>query len=278
MAEKPRRWPVASLVGFITAVAGVCAVVPVADWGMEMHHVSNMEGGRGCAMIGLWMPLAAVLGFACGFVVSVMTAGAGFVGYLKRQGIALAVAAVLLGLGAALTYSTADHPPLIDGKALALEIEVQAPAKGRTVEQLQAADFTVGLLVSASDRRYADLRWVDAVESNESIFVTAWATLNSRNAGREITVGTKDESRQIFSVMLPASPKKTTDEWSDWSPPRQRFDGSKPAPEDQYLVRYRVRFAQEYSPTPSPTLPPSESSPAPSEEETTPPESPPENT
>ncbi|MDQ6939930.1 MAG: outer membrane protein transport protein [Verrucomicrobiota bacterium] len=42
--------------------------------------------------------------------------------------------------------------------------------------------------------------------------------------------------------------------WSEWEPPRERFDGSKPATGDQYQVRYRVRFAGEYSPTPRPTI------------------------
>ncbi|MDQ6622058.1 MAG: hypothetical protein M3Y86_01050, partial [Verrucomicrobiota bacterium] len=78
------------------------------------------------------------------------------------------------------------------------------------------------------------------------------------------------ENRQIFNVLLPASPKKVGDDWSEWTAPTQRFDGSKPAPADQYLVRYRVRFGDEYSPTPPPTNP--EPSPA-AEESPTPNES-----
>lgn len=262
--RRPRRWPIALLVGLINAIAAAIAVMPIADWVMAMHHVSTMEGGRACAVVGIWMPLAGLAGFISGFAVTLLIRRAGFIGYVLAQIAALAMAGIILGAAAAIGYTTADHPPLLQGKKLALEIEVQVPAKGRSVEALQAADFSVALVVSVSDRNYSDLRWVDAVKSNESIFVTAWAPLHSSNAGREITVGVEGENRQIFNVMLPAVPKKTESEWSEWTTPRQRFDGSKPAAEDQYLVRYRVRFADEYSPTPSPTATPSD---APAEEE-----------
>jgi hypothetical protein len=148
---------------------------------------------------------------------------------------------------------SADHPPLIDDKRLALDIEVRVPAKGRTIEQLWAEEFDCALTVSASDSSYCDMRWSDAKMDGEFIIVRAWASLNSRNANREITAGVKDESRQRSNVMLYASPRKVDEAWSEWAPSFQRFDGSKPAPPDQYQVRYRVRFDSEYSPTPTPT-------------------------
>ncbi|MFL6529485.1 MAG: hypothetical protein ACJ8HU_04920 [Chthoniobacterales bacterium] len=252
--KKVRRWPVALLVGLITAILSACAVAPIADWITTMHHVSNMEGGRGCLIVIVWIPLGAILGFVVGFVTTLLVRQTGFLGYIIPQSIALAVCIVVLGAVAAVGYATADHPPLIDGKELALEIEVQTPTKRRTAEELKAAEFQVALTVTNTDRAYSDLRWADARESEGKIIVPAWSTLNSRNPGREITVGAKNEDRQIFSVILPASPK-TSDQWSEWSPPRETFTGKKAAPEDQYLVRYRVRFATEYSPTPSYTPP-----------------------
>ena len=95
------------------------------------------------------------------------------------------------------------------------------------------------------------MRWAEATQSNEFITVPAWAYLNSRNAERQVTAGVQNENRQIFNVLRRASPK-IDEAWSEWTPPSQRFDGSKPAPQDQYFVRYRVRFASEYSPTPQP--------------------------
>ena len=258
---KPKRWPVALLVGLITGIAGAVLAVPVSDWAMEAHHVSTMEGGRACAAVGIFAPLAFLVGFATGFVVSLRIKRAGFAGYLICQGISLAIIIAIVFAVSGLGYATADHPPLIDGKNLALEIEVRVPAKGRSIQELQAADFDVALIVSTSDRHYSYLRWSEATKSDEFITVPAWAPLKSRNAGREITAALKGENPQIFSVMRHASPKKIDDEWSEcwseWTPPKQRFDGSKPTPEDQYLARYRVRFAKEYAPTPTPTATPS---------------------
>ena len=246
------------VVGLSTAIAGAVLCVPVADWALEALHVSNMEGGRGYAIVCLWGPLAIVVGFLVGFVVSFLVRRGGFAGYALRQGLALLIIAVLIGGAGGFAYAMADHPPLIDGQNLALEIEVRVPTKGRSIEDLKTADLTIALVVSASDRSYSDLRWDGATRSDEFITVPAWAALNSKNAGREITAGINQENRQIFNVLLTASPK-IGESWSEWTPPRQRFDGSKPAPEDQYLARYRVRFAAEYSPTPIPTSTPQDS-------------------
>ncbi|MGZ5553189.1 MAG: hypothetical protein ACXWHF_06080 [Chthoniobacterales bacterium] len=248
---KPKRWPVALLVGLISGIVGATISAPVADWAMESHHVSNFEGGRGYAVVCLWIPLGFIVSFIVGFVVSLLIKQTGFVGYLIKQGVALVIVALLVAAGAGLGYATADHPPLVDGQNLALEIEVRVPKKGRSIEDLKKADFSVALVVSTSDRSYSDMRWAEATESNEFITVPAWADLNSRNAEREITAGVEGESRQIFNVLRLASPK-IDEAWSDWTPPRERFDNSKPSPEDQYLVRYRVRFTSEYSPTPRP--------------------------
>ncbi len=242
----------ALLVALISGIVGAALCAPVADWAMQEHHVSNMEGGRAYAVICLWIPLAFIIGAIVGVVVSLQIKRVGFGGYFLKQLIALVIVALLVGVGAGISYATSDHPPLVDGQNLALQIEVRVPAKGRSIEDLKKAEFDIALSVSASDRAFSEMRWAEATQSNEFITVPAWAYLNSRNAGREITAGVKDESRQVFSVMRRASPA-IDETWSEWAPPRERFDGSKPAPEDQYQTRYRVRFADEYSPTPRPT-------------------------
>lgn len=251
---KVRRWPMGLLVGLITAIFSACAITPIADWVTTLHHVSNMEGGRGCLIVAVWIPAGALLGFVAGFVSTLLVRRTGFVGYIIPQAIAMGACLIVLGAVAGIGYATVDHPPLIEGKALALEIEVQAPTKARTPEELKAADFRVALTVTNSDRAYSDLRWADARTSNGKLIIPAWSNLNSRNPGREITVGANGEDRQIFSVMLPASPK-LSDQWSEWAPPRETFSGKPAAPADQYHVRYRVRFATEYSPTPTPEAP-----------------------
>lgn len=87
--------------------------------------------------------------------------------------------------------------------------------------------------MSASDRNYCDLRWAEAVRSEEYI-----------------TVHTGQESGQIFDFLLRASPQPD-ETWSESLKPRERFDHSTVAPTDEYLVRYRVRFTPEATPFPS---------------------------
>ncbi len=253
-AATPKRWPLALLVGVVTGLAGACFAVPVSDWAMEAHRVSNMEGGRAYAAVGIFAPLGFLVGGIIGFGLSLWISGNGFIGYLKRQGISLvAMSAVVLAVGG-FGYVSADHPPLVDGRPLALEIEVRVPARQRTIEQLKAEEFSIALVVSDSDRGYSDMRWAEATATGEFITLPAWAILRSRSAGREITAGLVDENRQIFVVTLPPVPG-VSDSWSEWKPPRALFDGSMPTPEDQSYVRYRVRFLDEYTPTPRPDWP-----------------------
>ena len=224
---------------------------------MDAHHVSNFEGARGYAVVCIWIPLGFIVGSVTGFVVGLTMKRTGVAGFFLKQAVALLAIAVLIGGVGGLSYAAADHPPLIDGNGLALEIETRVPAKGRSLADLQAQDFDVALVASASDRNYSDMRWSEATQADNFITVPAWAVLNSRSANREITAGVKEENRQIFNVLLPPSPKQVDERWSEWAGPRQRFDGSKPAPEDEYQVRYRVRFARDYEPTPAPTPTPS---------------------
>jgi len=226
-------------VALITGVAGAVLAVPVSDWAMEAHHVSSMEGGRACAAIGIFAPLAFLVGALGGFVLSMWMKGVGFVGYLKRQALSLlTIAALVLAVGG-LGYATADHPPLADGKPLALEIEVRVPTKNRSLEELKAARFMIALVVSVSDRNYSNLRWDQARRTEEYMTVPAWAPLLSKNARWQITAHTEGESGQIFDVLLEASPP-VGPAWSGWIRPRERFDHSPVAPAEEYQVRYRV--------------------------------------
>jgi hypothetical protein len=185
----PKRWPIALLVALITGVCGAILAVPVSDWAMEAHHVSAREGGRACAAVGFFAPLAFVAGSVVGFACGLLLGGSGFAGYLKRQAVALlAIAGLVCAIGG-ISYVSADHPPLIDGKTLALEIEVRVPTYGQSIDELKADGFGVALVVSASDRDYSDMRWSEATRTEEVITVSAWAPLRSRNARREITVG-----------------------------------------------------------------------------------------
>src|SRR3954469_18058474 len=104
--KKLRRWPMGLLVGLITSILSACAITPIADWITTMHHVSNMEGGRGCLMIIVWIPLGAILGFVAGFVTTFLVRRSGLLGYIIPQAIAIGVCVVVLGAVAGLGYAS----------------------------------------------------------------------------------------------------------------------------------------------------------------------------
>ena len=274
VGPKPRRWPIALLVAFVTGLGAAFLAAPISDWAMEAHHVSTREGGRACAVIAIWMPLAFITGFVVGFLVGLRLSGSGFVGYAKRQIVALLIACALVAAAGGLGWAAADHPPTIDGKPLALDIEVRVPRKGRSLDELRAANFDVALVVTTRDRAYSDMRWAESTVTDDALIVRAWAPLQSRNASREITAGDHAGERQYFHVMLRASPNEIQETWSEWVAPQAELSGKKPAPDEQYMARYRVRPLSEYSPTPFPSstpvaeeseAPPVEDSPAPAE-------------
>jgi hypothetical protein len=212
---------------------------------MEIHHASHFEGSSDFGVVFIWMPLAAIIGFLIGFGISFSTRRRGFPGYAYRQGIALVALAGLIALGGGIAYATADHPraPAIDGKPLALEIELRVPANGRTVEQLQAVGFAARV---DADRDYvpdSSLLWSRAVRTDEFITVPMWAALHSETRAREIAVWDAHESWHTFKVAVPGSPQKIDEQWSDWIVAVSPATDNEQRQVLECHARYRVRFA-----------------------------------
>jgi MFS family permease len=108
-------------IAFLTAVAGGAVSIVASLYLTELYHVSNFEGGRGMLIFFALAPLGLIVGFIIGLVVALRSRENGFVGVAKAQGIALGIALGLAALVSGVLYLAADHPPTLDGKALALE-------------------------------------------------------------------------------------------------------------------------------------------------------------
>jgi hypothetical protein len=244
-SKQPWRWPVALLVAFINGIAGALLCLPVAFWGMEIHHASHFEGSSDFGVAFIWMPLAAIIGFLVGFGISFSTRRRGFPGYAYRQGIALLAIAGLIALGGGIAYATADHPraPTIDGKQLVLEIELRVPANGRTIEQLQAVGFAARVDAEHDYAPDSSLDWSRAVRTDEFITVPIWAALHSETNAREIAVWDAHESWHTFKVAAPAAPQKIDEQWSDWIVSVSPDTDKKERQVLECHARYRVRFA-----------------------------------
>ena len=249
MAESKQPWrgPVALLVALVNGIAGALLCLPVAIWGMKIHHASNFEGSSGFGVIFVWMPLAAIIGFLVGFGLSFSTRRRGFPGYAYRQGIALVAIAGLVALGGGLAYATVvrPHAPTIDGKPLALQIELRVPTDGRTIEQLRATGFDARVDEDPDDRSTAAPLWRQAVLTDEFITVPMWENLHSLTEKRQIPVWDAHESYHYFKVAVPASPQKIDEQWSDWIVSVLRPTDNNQRQVMECHARYRVRFASD---------------------------------
>ncbi|MEP6955968.1 MAG: hypothetical protein ABI883_04025 [Chthoniobacterales bacterium] len=242
-----RRWPGALLVGLLTSIAGAALCLPVADWGMEIHHASHFEGSSDYGVVFIWMPFAAIVGFVTGFLASFCTRRRGLAGFLLRQTLALFAIAAVVALGGAVTYALADHPhpPTIDGKRLALQVELRVPTQGRTLQQLQATGFAARMDAEGDHTPHSALRWNETVITNEFITVPMDVQLNSQTTDRVIAVWDGHESWHTFRVATPAAPATCDEEWSDWLVRKTLSEDGKQRPMEECHARYRVRFADE---------------------------------
>ena len=246
-SRQPSRWPIALLVAVVNGIAGGLLCLPVAFWGMKIHHASHFEGSSDFGVAFIWMPLAAIIGFVVGFAISFSTRRRGVAGYIYRQAIALLAIAGLIAAGGGIAYATAKHlrAPLIDGKQLVLQIELRVPTNGRTIEQLQATGFNARLDADPDEMPDSSPLFSRAVRTDEFITVPMWAPLNSETAPREIAAWDAHESWHTFKVAVPASPQKVDEQWSDWVVSLSPGTENKQRQVEECHARYRVRFASE---------------------------------
>jgi hypothetical protein len=212
---------------------------------MKIHHASHFEGSSDFGVVFIWMPLAAIIGFLIGFAISFSTTRRGFSGYAFRQGIALLAITGLIAFGGGIAYASVVRPraPTIDGKPLALQIELRVPANGRTIEQLRATGFDARVDEDPDDVSNASPIWRQAVRTDEFITVPMWENLHSITKRRQIPAWDAHESYHYFKVEVPASPQKIDEEWSDWIVSVVPPTANNQSKVLECHARYRVRFA-----------------------------------
>jgi hypothetical protein len=234
------RWLRALGIGVITALVGGALAIYFGDLGTRAQGVSDFEGGRGMLIAFVLLPA----GLLCGFLAGVAwgrRAGQGAAPFFRDVGLAAATTTVLIAGAGGLAWATADHAPTVDGREIELEFEVKIPASSAVPADLKAGGFNANLSTTASDNRFADLKF-DAVRTEDDARVLPGvAGLYSRSVERHLLVG--NWPSQVFALKLPAAPTQADFAWSDWIAPFEIADGS-PVPAGQaFAVRYRVRFA-----------------------------------
>src|ERR1700758_3115754 len=103
-----------------TGIAAAALVIPVSDYLTQLYHVSNMEGQRGMLIVFGIAPVTFIAGFIIGLVTAIVFRPV-VAGFIKAQGLSLAIVIALTGIVSFILYVAAEKPPTIDGKQRRLE-------------------------------------------------------------------------------------------------------------------------------------------------------------
>jgi len=235
-------WLASIAVGLLTGgLALVCAGV-VANACVGWYRVSSFEGASGYLVVGVAL-LGGIAGLVLGIVTSRLVAASAAPGFLKSLGWSCGIVALIAGIAAGLAWLLADIPPEVDGRELALDVEVRLPA-GETVPPAAGAGDSYVALGAASGgtlrktqrgelsvaaARLEDGRWI--VPGSVLVFTTRGRRI------LDVVIG--GTTRAGFVVPLPRRPGRQFERWSDWLPhPRA---GSPPWPASRPSYRFRVR-------------------------------------
>ena len=230
-------------VALLTAIAaGVLAVV-ASLYLTKLYQVSDFEGGRGMLIFFSLAPLGLVVGFIIGLVVALVTRADGFRGFVKAQGIAVAIALALAAIVSGVLYLAADHPPKLDGKSLALEFELKIPPALKLPAEASVQTLHASLYANNRDNHFATLDYDKIAKRDGYIFVLGKASLLSQTSNRDLLVSVESDGggSQFIKLNLRANPRKEDEVWSGWVTATEQADLS-PVPDGQGIaVRYRVQ-------------------------------------
>ena len=231
-------------IGVITAVVGMFLAIFASDYLTRLYHVPDMEGQRGMAVIFLFAPLGLIVGFVIGIIVALRTRSAGFVGFIKTQGLSILIVIALAAAVSGLVWLGADKPPKIDGKELVLEFELKIPPAIQISEELNDYTIRASLYANNKDNGHATIDLKSMRKQDSYVVVSGTAALMSHSANRSLfaSIGNEPGGSQFIDLKtLPAAPRKENETWSDWTLATQRGDLT-PVPETERIaVRYRVR-------------------------------------
>jgi hypothetical protein len=234
------RWPATLLIGTICAALGTVLGLFLGDAITKAHNVSDFEGKRGYAVVFLFAPAGLLLAGIAGVVVARLSAGAGTAHFFKTQGLALLVAAVVVGASGGLALLSADRAPKLGGQELALEFEMRIPTDQPVPEDLEAAGFTVSFFENDKNNRYAEVRFAEITRGSAFVTVPGRAYLATHSNFRMLSARFGGEDTHVFEIRLRPAPTSADTAWSDWAKTRDPLGRSEARAGERYQLRYRV--------------------------------------
>jgi len=229
------------LIALLTGAVGAVLAVIGGDMATRAHHVSNMEGGRGMLVVFAIAPAGALLGIIIGFVVARSVPGSGLAGFAKAQGIAGVLMAAVSVLVFGFALWRAPRPPQLEGRSLALELEVRFPA-GRGIPD-STGDFSLLLLSRGygDDRHNAELKLDATTKSDGRVVIPGSALLYTTTRQRFLVVSDVGGQHYWFDLPLRARPRAADESWTDWWPQPGETATSDIHGNGGFQIRYRVQ-------------------------------------
>ena len=242
------------VVALLTAVAGCLGAGFLADVCVGWYRISSREGASGYFVVFMGL-LGLVLGFVLGLVCARVVAAGAQPGFLKALGVALGSATALLAVAAALAWLGAEFPPRLEGRLLAVEVEVRLPpgSPRPAVPQEKTYSWHVTITADGGSRRQSlePLRAGEARQEDGRWVVPALLDLDTTDSGKQLGVKLGGEKTQYFRMSLAGHPSRRDFEWSPWLTKSTWGDLSAVAAAEACEVRYRAQFRPEPSPPPN---------------------------
>lgn len=234
-------WKIALVVALLTAVITALITIPVADKLTKLHGMSDFEGKRGMAIAFLFIPAGLLGGALLGLLGAKLMHATEWIQLWKTVGVSVVMAQVLLFGTAGLSMLSIPSVPKIDGRRVALEVEIRVPLTRITERSREPDQIRMSLYASVDDNEYADIDPSRSEEQDGMLLVKAISELNSVAHQRSLSFHIEESTWLAFDLSaLPGVPTTADMEWSMWKPLRDAHDtSSDPALSDVHL-RYRV--------------------------------------
>lgn len=234
-------WKIAIAVALLTGIVTALVTFPLADKVTRMLKVSDFEGGRGMAVVFLFVPAGLIGGLLLGLLGTKLVHAVEWSHFWKAAGVSLLMSHVALFSIAGLSLLSIVHPPLLDGHALALEIEVTVPLSLMPDGRLDPQKVRMSLYAGDKDNHHADIDTAHIAQKDGVALVRAEARLNSKAAFRMLAFNA--EGFDGFALdPLPLPPKPTTKDllWTERMPMREAKVTGTQYIYTKVLLRYRV--------------------------------------
>lgn len=234
-------WKIALLVALLTGIITALVTAPVADRVTQRHGVSDFEGGRGMAIAFVLIPAGFIGGFLLGLLGSKLVHAVEWAQFWKALWLSIVLGQAGLWGIAGLSLLPIPRPPLLDGEALALEVEVSVPLARVTPGARDPNGIRLSLYAGDKDNHYADIDRQRFREVNGMLVVTALAGLNSTPPFRTLSFHIEDHTWLAYDLNgLPPVPTAKDLAWSVPSPLRDAREAGREAAVSDVFLRYRV--------------------------------------